>query len=160
MQRDKIAVIYHSQSTGNTRKAAEAVAEGVREEGKFEVVLKNTNEERVDPALLAECAGAAFGTPDYFSYPAGAMKVLMDDWLIAKNAGNTDIEGLPVALFVTHGGGGKARQPFETLFTRIGPQVGQTLMIQGAPTGAGAEACKGLGGKLVEAAEKFLLEEG
>jgi len=120
----KIAVIYHSHS-GNTAEAARHVMEGINRVGEFEVLMLNTNEERVSPAVLADCAAAAFGTPDYFSYPAGTMKTFIDDWLIAKRKGGKHPGEIPIALFVTHGGGGAARQPFETLFRRIqGPPRG------------------------------------
>jgi flavorubredoxin len=156
MRQKRIAVIYHSQSLGNTKAAAEFVIEGIKSAGGFEVVAFNTNEGRVDPALLAECAGAAFGAPDYFSYPAGMMKQFMDDWLIAKRKGNEEIEGIPVALFATHGGGGRLKEPFESLFQRVGPQVGETLMIKGAPGDAEAEACRKLGAALVAKAAELL----
>jgi flavorubredoxin len=156
MRQRKIAVIYHSQASGNTKAAAEHVAEGIRGAGGFEVFMANTNEQRVDPMVLEECAGAAFGTPDYFSYPAGGIKVFMDDWLMAKSAGHEGIAGLPVALFMTHGGGGVAKGPFEDLFQRVGPQVGQTVTMEGRPGQAEAEACRKLGAELVRKAEEFL----
>jgi flavorubredoxin len=155
MARTKVAVIYHSQTLGNTKAAAEYVAEGLREDGRFDIVLANTNEERVDPALLAECAGVAFGTPDYFSYPAGGLKVFMDDWLVARRGGNEAIEGLPVALFLTHGGGGAAREPFESLFGRVGSQVGETVTIKGSPGEAEGAACRELGRLLAGEAAEF-----
>ena len=159
MRKKKIAVIYHSQQSGNTKAAAEHVAEGIRQEGEFEVVLANTNDERVDAVLLTECAAVAFGTPDYFSYPAGGLKVFMDDWLLAKRAGHEDVGGLPVALFLTHGGGGRAREPFENLFKHVGTAVGETVAIKGAPGEAEAEACRKLGAKLARAAEELLAEQ-
>jgi flavorubredoxin len=131
------------------------VAEGIEEAGNFEVVLANTNDGRVDPTMLAECAGVAFGTPDYFSYPAGGIKVFMDDWLIAKRGGADAIEGLPVALFLTHGGGGRARDPFENLFERVGPRVADTVMIKGAPDEEGARTCRELGRALAAKAREF-----
>jgi len=158
MRGKKIAVIYHSQS-GNTEAAAQHVAEGIRAAGQFEIVSLNTNEGRVDPAVLADCAGVAFGTPDYFSYPAGGMKSFMDDWLIAQRGGNEDIKDMPVALFMTHGGGGAALEPFEKLFQRVGPQVGETVSIKRAPGEPEAERCRELGAALAREAEKFL-EEG
>ncbi len=160
MRSKKIVVIYHSQSLGNTKAAAEQVAAGIRGAGEFEAVCLNTNDERVAPAVLADCAGAAFGTPDYFSYPAGGLKVFMDDWLIAQRGGNEDITGMPIALFLTHGGGGRAKEPFEGLLQRVGPQVGETVDIKGAPGEAEAEACRQLGAALVREAEKFLAGQG
>ncbi|MGD2174371.1 MAG: NAD(P)H-dependent oxidoreductase [Candidatus Brocadiaceae bacterium] len=159
MGRSKIAVIYHSQSQGNTRAAAELVAEGAKGAGGFDVFLANTDEERVDPALLAACAGVAFGTPDYFSYPAGGMKTFMDDWLIARRGGNEEIEGMPVALFMTHGGGGAAKEPFEELFQRVGSQVGETLAMKGRPGDEDAEKCRKLGELLAREAGKYAAQE-
>ncbi len=155
MGRSKVAIIYHSQQAGNTQAAAECVAEGARAAGDFEVVLFNTNEQRVDPAVLADCAGVAFGTPDYFSYLAGGLKVFMDDWLIAQRAGNEEINGMPVALFMTHGGGGRAKQPFEELCGRVGERVGETVAIKGRPGEEESELCRCLGALLVEKAAEF-----
>lgn len=160
MGRDKVAVIYHSQSAGNTQAAAGLVAEGLREAGGFEVVMHNTNETRVDPALLAECAAVALGTPDYFSYPAGNFKQFVDDWLIACRQGNEDIQGMPIALFLTHGGGGRAREPFEGLCGRIGSQVGETVMVKGMPDTEASGACRELGRALGAAARDYAGGEG
>ncbi len=157
MRAKKIAIVYHSHS-GNTAAAAGHIAESIEEAG-FEVVLANVNEERVDPAILADCAAAAFGTPDYFSYPTGCMKTFIDDWLIAKRAGAEQGE-IPIALFVTHGGGGKAQQPFESLFRRIGPQSAETAMIKGKPEGEQVEALRKLGRELVQEAQELLAREG
>ena len=157
MRAKKIAVIYHSHS-GNTAAAARHIADAIEEAG-FEVVLANVNEGRVDPAILADCAAAAFGTPDYFSYPTGCMKTFIDDWLIAKRAG-AEQEEIPIALFLTHGGGGKAQQPFESLFRRIGPQSAETAMVKGKPEGDQVEALRKLGRELVQEAQELLAREG
>ncbi len=154
----KIAVIYHSLS-GNTAAAADCIIEGVEQEGDFEIARVNTDEERLDPAVLAECAGAAFGTPDYFSYPAGTMKTFMDDWLIAKRKGNEEIEGIPIAMFLTHGGGGAAKKPFGELFRRIGPPIDEVLAIKGKPQGGDVQKCREMGRKLAQHAASFLAEQ-
>lgn len=156
MKKRKIAVIYHSQTMGNTKAAAEHVVQGINSVGQFELFVANTNDGRVEPGVLSDCAAAAFGTPDYFSYPAGGMKQFIDDWLIATRAGNEAIKGLPISLFVTHGGGGRAGKPFEELMRRIGPQVGETLMIKGKPGEPEADACRQLGAALAAEAGKFL----
>jgi flavorubredoxin len=155
MAREAIALIYHSQSAGNTKAAAAHVREAIEKDGRFTVREFNTNDGRVDPAVLAECAGVAFGTPDYFSYPAGGLKMFIDDWLVAKRKGNEQIEGLPIALFLTHGGGGAARAPFEGLCQHVGPQVADTVMIKGHPGDEAAQACRALALQLVEEAVRF-----
>ena len=156
MKKRKIAVIYHSQTMGNTKAAAEHVVQGINSVGQFELFVANTNDGRVEPGVLSDCAAAAFGTPDYFSYPAGGLKMSMDDWLIAQRAGNEDIKGMPIALFLTHGGGGVAKGPFEELFRHVGPQVGQTVTAKGKPGSAEADALRKLGADLAREAEKLL----
>lgn len=150
----KIVVVYHSQEEGNTEEAARLVARGIRESSDCIVELHNTNEKRVDPRVLEGCAGAAIGTPDYFGYPAGGVKMFVDDWLIAKRQGAEKIGGMPLALFMTHGGGGDAQEPFQDLCHHIGSQVGETLSIKGRPEGIEAEECEGLGEELALAVEK------
>jgi flavorubredoxin len=82
--------------------------------------------------------------------------MFMDDWLIAQRAGNEDIKGMPIALFLTHGGGGVAKGPFEELFRHVGPQVGQTVTAKGKPGSAEADALRKLGAELAREAEKLL----
>jgi flavorubredoxin len=128
----KVLIVYHSLS-GNTRAAADAVAEGVRKaegaEAKLMEALKATPED------LLDCAALAVGTPDYFSYMAGGVKDFFDRAyyptqgkvtdkpvgsfsidkrsVVGKPVGSFSIDkrsvvGKPVGIFVTHGGGGKA----------------------------------------------------
>jgi multimeric flavodoxin WrbA len=123
----KIIVIYHSQQYGNTKALAEALAEGAREAG-GEVELINTNERRVTLEEFLAADAVALGTPDYFSYPAGTIKALFDDLYIWNQSGHP-VKGKPAVLFLSHGGGGKVKQPFESLALRFFQQVGETLVI-------------------------------
>ena len=146
-----ILVLFHSQQQGNTAAMAEAVAAGAREAGAA-VEVVNTNEHRLDIAAYRGVDAAAFGSPDYYSYIAGGMKVFLDDWFIAKQS---DAEGLtdkPYALFYSHGGGGAVREVMEKLFERMGGQVGQTVGCEGHPGEDALRACRALGAALAEAA--------
>ena len=80
------------------------------------------------------------------------MKTFIDDWLITKRTGSEQPE-IPIVLFISHGGGGGAKQPFETLFRRIGPQTGETMVIKGKPEGDQVEALRKLGAALVKDAK-------
>ena len=157
MRERKVVILYHSL-TGNTEAAAELVAEGVKADTDLEVESHNLNEERVGPEILKTCAGVAFGSPDYFSYPAGTLKTFIDDWLIAKRGGNEEIEGVPVAMFLTHGGGGAGKKPFGELFRRVGRPVEEVLTIENKPEGEEAEKCRKLGRELGEEATDYLAE--
>jgi multimeric flavodoxin WrbA len=113
----RIVVIYHSQQYGNTKMLAEALAEGVREAG-TDVKLINTNERRVTLEEFLSADGVAIGTPDYFSYVAGTVKSFFDDIYLWDQSGKP-VKGKPAVLFYSCGGGGKVKQPFESLAQRF-----------------------------------------
>ena len=145
-----ILVLYHSQEHGNTGAMAEAVAEGAREAG-AEVRLVNTHGFRLDVEEYRAFDAAAFGSPDYYSYLAGGLKVFLDDWYIAKQANADGLTGKPYALFYSHGGGGRVKEPLETLFSRMGEKIGDTVESVGLPADDCLAACRALGQQLAEA---------
>ena len=69
-----VLIVYHSLS-GNTKAAAEAVAEGAKAGG-ADPVLKDGLQ--AGPEDLRACDAIAIGTPDYFSYMAGGVKDFFD----------------------------------------------------------------------------------
>jgi multimeric flavodoxin WrbA len=145
-----VLVLYHSQEYGNTAAMAQAVAEGAKGAG-AEVTLVNTDEQRLDVERYRPFDAVAFGSPDYWSYIAGGLKVFIDDWYIARKANRQGLEDKPYGLFYSHGGGGRVRDPLEQLFSRMGSQVGQTIESYGRPNSAVLEACRALGRQLAEA---------
>ncbi|MHC4985252.1 MAG: flavodoxin family protein [Planctomycetota bacterium] len=145
-----ILVLYHSQEHGNTGAMAEAIAEGARQAG-AEVELLNTNDARLDVQRYRAFDAAAFGSPDYYSYLAGGLKVFLDDWYIAKQSNADGLTGKPYALFYSHGGGGRVKEPLEMLFSRMGEKVGDTVESVGRPADDCLEACRTLGQQLAEA---------
>jgi multimeric flavodoxin WrbA len=145
-----ILILYHSQQYGNTEAMAEAVAEGVRDAG-ADVTLHNANEGRFDVDRYRGFDGAAFGSPDYYSYIAGTLKVFLDDWFLAKGENASGLTDKPVALFYSHGGGGAVRRPLQTLFSKLGEPVSKPVESLGAPSGGVLDACRDLGRALVDA---------
>jgi multimeric flavodoxin WrbA len=145
----KILVIYHSQQFGNTKILAEAFAEGVREAG-AEVKLINTNERRVTLEEFLATDAVAIGTPDYFSYVAGTIKTFFDDIYLWDQSGKP-VKGKLAALFFSCGGGGKVRQPFESLTQRFFQQVGETVGGERPITNEAKKRCLALGKELVKA---------
>ncbi len=73
----QVLVLYYSR-TGNTRKLAEAVAEGVVSTG-AEVVLRSTEEVSKDDFVNA--AGIIAGSPVYFGVMAAELKRVFDDFV-------------------------------------------------------------------------------
>ena len=145
-----LLVLYHSQEYGNTAAMAEAVGAGARAAG-AEVTLVNTNEVRMDIEEYRRFDAVAFGSPDYYSYIAGGLKVFLDDWFIARKTNSQGLENKPYGLFFSHGSGGRARGPFEELFRRMGTKVGETVDSLRTPNDAVLEACRELGRQLVGA---------
>lgn len=73
----KVLVLYHSRG-GNTKALAEAVAQGVREEG-VEAVLRNTQEVTEEDFL--QCQGLIAGSPVYFGTMAAELKAVFDKFV-------------------------------------------------------------------------------
>jgi len=143
----KILVIYHSQQFGNTKMLAEALADGVREAG-VDVELINTNEHRVTMKEFMSADAVALGTPDYFSYLAGTIKTLFDDIYLWDRAGEP-VKGKPAVLFLSHGGGGRVREPLDSFAQRFFTKVGETAEFQRPIDEDAKRACHELGKQLV-----------
>ncbi len=144
----KILVAYHSIG-GNTRKVAEAVAEGAGSVEGVEVSLKMAADVTAEDFENAD--GFALGTPDYFSYMAGMLKDMFDRVFYEVKAGT---EGKPCVCFVTHGGGGKAVGSLSRICNSFKlDRIEDALSIQAPVTdehlAAARELGKALAGKLV-----------
>ena len=137
----KALVLYHSQQYGNTEKMANAVAEGLTSEG-CAVTLHNTNTTRFPIEEYTVYDLVAIGTPDYFSYMAGTIKTFLDDWYLHRS--EPGYAGKPFALFMSHGGGGRAKDSL-TVFSRIGTQKGELVSSSGSPSAQVLEQCSELG---------------
>ncbi len=141
----KALVIYHTQ-TGNTRKLAVAVKEGIASRG-VGVVFKKASEATVKDLL--SCAGYCFGTPDYFSYMAGALKDFFDRTCYPCEG---KITGRPCVCFVSHGGGGRAVASLKKMAERFELKpAARPLLVEGAPGKADLGKAKELGRKLAAA---------
>lgn len=141
----KVLVVYCSMS-GNTRAAAEAVAEGAMAAG-AEVVLKTGFEALPDDLL--ECSAVALGTYDAFSYMGGGLKDFLDRAFYPTQGAVT---GKPYGAFVTHGGGGKAIQSVESLAQSFKlKKAAESVLVKGRPDAKAAAALKALGSALAVA---------
>ena len=146
-----LLILYHSQEFGNTKAMAEAIAEGAQFVG-AKVTLVNTNKERFDIEKLRQFDVVAFGTPDYWGYIAGGLKVFVDDFYIVRKNNRQGLENKPYGLFYSHGGGGRVLEPFEKLFKamKVGAKIGDTVESYGHPNESVLEACRQLGRQIIE----------
>ena len=144
----KVLVVYHTQS-GNTEKLALAVKEGIESAG-VDAVLKKASEATLEDLLSSD--GYCFGTPDYFSYMAGALKDFFDRTCYPSEGKITD---RPYVCFVSHGGGGKAVSSLEKMGERFAlKQAAKPLLVEDYPKKEDLNKAKELGRKLAEAVKK------
>jgi len=142
----KVLVVYHSD-TGNTERAAELVADGARAVVGVEVEVLRAMD--VDPEAVVSAAGVAIGSPDYYHYMAGEVKVFFDRVFHVRDR----LKGKPCVSFITHGGGGKALGSVVSLCGSVYmEQAAEAMAIKGRPSGDDEEKCRDLGRKLAEKA--------
>jgi len=141
----KVLVVYCSMS-GNTKAAAEAIAEGAKCAG-AEVTLKEGP--AAQPNDLLECDAVALGSYDAFSYMGGGLKEFLDRVFYPTQGQVTD---KPYAAFLTHGGGGKAIQSIESIAQSFKlKKVAEPVLIKGRPEGQVLTDLKALGAKIAAA---------
>ncbi len=141
----KVLVSFYSKS-GNTEAMAKIIADAAKAAG-ASVTVKRAEKTSNDD--LAGADAIALGTPDYFSYPAGYLKVVFDEALSVK----AKLSSKPAICFLSHGGGGKAKKPLEDLMKAIGLKlISPCVLSQEAPAGETVEALKKAGKALVDAA--------
>lgn len=133
----KILVLYYSKG-GNTRRLAEAIAEGVNSVNGVEPVIKNTDDVIKDDFMTS--AGIIAGSPVYFGSMASGLKKIFDDYVGIRKR----MEGKVGAAFATSAdpSGGKET----TMFSIIQCLLIYGMIITGDPmsaTGHYGTACVG-----------------
>ncbi|MBW1815718.1 MAG: NAD(P)H-dependent oxidoreductase [Deltaproteobacteria bacterium] len=133
----QILILYFSKG-GNTRKLAEAIAEGVNGVSGAQAVLKRTDE--VDKADFVDAAGVIAGSPVYFGVMAAELKKVFDDFVSVRKK----MEDKVGATFTTPGDatGGKET----TMMSIIQALLIYGMVIAGDPmsaTGHYGVACVG-----------------
>ena len=98
----QVLILYYSRG-GNTRKLAEAIAEGVREAAGVKALLRDTTE--VTKEDFVNSAGVIAGSPVYFRVMAAELKKIFDDYVGVRKK----MENKVGAAFATSGdpSGGK-----------------------------------------------------
>ncbi len=133
----QVLVLYFSKG-GNTRKLAEAVAEGVEKVDDVKALLKGTDE--VAKEDFVESAGVIAGSPVYFGVMAAQLKTIFDEFISVRKK----MEGKVGAAFATSGNatGGKET----TMMSIIQALMIYGMVIVGDPmsaTGHYGAACVG-----------------
>jgi multimeric flavodoxin WrbA len=150
----KILIVYHSQS-GNTERLAKAVKQGVVSCG-VKAVLKRAGQAGLEDLLSADAY--CFGTPDYFSYMAGALKDFFDRTCYPSEG---KVDGRPYVYFVSHGGGGAASSSVRRMGKRFALKlVAPPLLAENKPRKSDLDAARRLGERLARLVLKRRVKNG
>lgn len=146
----KILVVYHSLS-GNTEKMAKAYEEGAKSVPGIEVVLKKAFDATLEDLL--GCDAIAFGSADYFSYIAGALKDFFDRTYYPSQG---KVMGKPYASFATGGSGGEtALRVLDRLCSSFKlKKAVDSVSVAGAPSSEVLVKCKEAGKNLAKVLSK------
>lgn len=146
----KILIVYHTLS-GNTEKMAVAFAEGARSIQGTEVSLKRAFDASLEDLLA--CDAIAFGSADYFSYIAGALKDFFDRTFY-PSLGRVDWK--PYAAFATGGrGGDTALAVLDRLCSSFKlKKAVEGISAFGAPSSDALAKCRDAGEKLAKIVSK------
>ncbi len=123
----QILVLFYSKG-GNTRKLAEAIAEGVQQVDGIDALLRHTKEVSKDD--FVNSAGVIAGSPVYFGTMAAELKKVIDDFVSVRR----QMENKVGAAFTTGGDptGGKET----TMMSIIQAMLIYGMIIVGDPISA------------------------
>jgi NAD(P)H dehydrogenase (quinone) len=155
----KVLVVYDSK-TGNTEKMAFAVAEGAKQIGNIEVVVKKVEQTSLDDLLNAD--GIIMGSPTYYGQMSAKLKALIDESV--KIHGK--LEGKVGAAFTSSGGTATGAET--TLLSILNAMLIHGMIVQGranekhygaaavgAPNQKDLEQCRTLGKRVASLATKL-----
>jgi NAD(P)H dehydrogenase (quinone) len=133
----KVLILYYSKG-GNTRKLAEAIAEGAGQIDGIEVVLRHTRDVTKDDFVAAE--GLIVGSPVYFGTMAAQLKQVLDEFVGVRRK----MENKVGAAFSTSGDSSGGKET--TIMSIIQALLIYGMIIVGDPmsaTGHFGTACVG-----------------
>jgi multimeric flavodoxin WrbA len=144
----RVLIVYHTLS-GNTEKMAQAFAEGAKSVQGTDVVTKKAFDATLEDLLA--CDAVAFGSADYFSYIAGALKDFFDRTYYPSQG---KVAGKPYAAFATGGGGGETA--LAVLDRLCGSfkfrKAAEGIAVMMSPSSGALAKCKEAGKKLANVA--------
>jgi len=161
----QILVLYYSKG-GNTRKLAEAIAEGIDQVEGVAAVLRHTDEVTRDD--FVDSAGVIVGSPVYFGSMAAPLKKVLDDFVSVRRR----MENKIGAAFATSGDptGGKETTILSILqalliygMIIVGDPLSATghygVACVGAPDSGSSENARKLGRRVAELAGRIASRE-
>jgi multimeric flavodoxin WrbA len=140
----RILIVYHSQ-TGNTRRMAEAVAQGAAGIEGTEAILQCARETVTEDLVAAD--GIAFGTPENFGTLSGMLKDLFDRTFYEAQG---RVFRKPYVLFVSAGNDGSGAVNAVERIARGYPlrKIYEPVIARGKLTEEALDKCRELGAVL------------
>jgi len=118
----KIIIILYYSKSGTTKAIAERIKEVFLTLETKDIEIKLMDAKTIDLDALKHANGYIIGTPNYFSAPAGYIKIFFDEFF-----GDDSLKGRPIFCFITHGGSGDIKELKDMSdwlkLTTVGPAV-------------------------------------
>ncbi len=153
MSSKKALVLYYSGS-GNTKKMAEAIAEGMKSSS-VEVTVKDVG--NFDVSLLPNYDAIVVGSPTYFSNMTWQVKKMVDESIVHYNGGK--LKGKAAGIFTSAGSRENGRDCLKMIEIAFGYHHGMKvvkgiLRVDGESSKEVEKRCLEYGKKLVEEIDK------
>jgi len=142
-----ILIVYYSK-TGNTRKMAEAIAQGAKEIEGVDVIVKRAEETTNDDLLKADAI--ILGSPTYFRLPAWPLKKLIDESIEVYGKLRGKLGGVFTSTATHYGGEICLRALRDALEEHGITVVGEGVIAIEEPSEEEIEACKHYGRMIAE----------
>ena len=153
MSSKKALVLYYSRS-GNTRRMAEAITEGIKSNA-MKVTVEDV--EKVNISLLPDYDGIVVGSPTYFSNMAWQVKKMVDESIVHYSGGK--LKGKVVGVFTSAGSKENAKDCLKMIEIAFGYHHGMKVIegivrVDGESNKEVEKRCLEYGKKLAKEIEK------
>ena len=112
----KFIILYYSKE-GNTHQLAKRFWDIFREFIPNKYAIEMMKAQEMDLESLRASIGIIIGSPDYYGYVAGHIKIFFDE--ILEYEYKKDFKNKPAIGFITHGGGGEAAKSLHILIDHL-----------------------------------------
>ena len=153
MASKRVLILYYSGS-GNTKKMAKAIAEGM--ESRDMSVRSENADEKFDVSSLPNYDCIILGSPTYFSNVAWQIKKVIDESIVHYSGGK--LKGKVAGIFTSAGSGNNGKDCLEMLDVALGVHhrmkvVKGIIRVDGEDDKEVEKRCKEYGKKLLKEVE-------
>ena len=153
MSSKKALVLYYSRS-GNTRRMAEAITEGMKSSA-MKVTVEDV--EKVNISLLPDYDGIVVGSPTYFSNMAWQVKKMVDESIVHYNG--RKLKGKVTGVFTSAGSKENGKDCLKMIEIAFGYHHGMKVIegivrVDGESNKEVEKRCQEYGKKLAKEIEK------